>query len=74
MSATFDVDAFLAEPRQVQLATNGPTIRTLDYQWEDGCFWIVNGPWTKLLGRIQNDPKVVLIVVGIAGLKLTLKN
>ena len=62
VNACFDVDAFLAEPRQVQLATNGPTIRTLDYQWEEGCFWIVNGPWTKLLGRVQKDPAVALIV------------
>jgi nitroimidazol reductase NimA-like FMN-containing flavoprotein (pyridoxamine 5'-phosphate oxidase superfamily) len=61
-NATFDVDAFLAEPRQVQLATNGPTIRTLDYQWEDGCFWILSGPWAKLLERVRKDPKVALIV------------
>ena len=60
--ASFDVDAFLAEPRSVQVATNGPTIRTLDYQWEDGCFWIINGPWAKLFDRVQKDPKVVLMV------------
>ena len=60
--ASFDVDAFLAEPRQVQLATNGPTIRTLDYQWEDGCFWMISGPWAKLFARIQKDPKLALLI------------
>ena len=59
---SFDLDAFLAEPRPCQLATNGPTIRTLDFLWEDGCFWIPSGPWAKLLDRVTKDPKVVLIV------------
>jgi nitroimidazol reductase NimA-like FMN-containing flavoprotein (pyridoxamine 5'-phosphate oxidase superfamily) len=59
---SFDVDAFLAEPRVAQLATNGPTLRTVDYIWEDGCFWVPTGPWAKLLTFIQRDPKVVLVV------------
>jgi len=59
---SFDVDGFLAEPRCCQLATNGPTIRTLDFIWEDGCFWIPSGPWAKLLERIKKGPKVVLMV------------
>lgn len=60
--SAFNVDEFLAEPHNVQVATNGPTVRTLSYQWEDGCFWIINGPWSKLLGRVQKDPKLALIV------------
>lgn len=62
VDATFDVDAFLAERHSVRLATNGPTVRPLWYQWEEGSFWILNGPWAKLYGRIQKDPKVALIV------------
>jgi hypothetical protein len=58
----FDVDAFLAEPQQVYVATNGPTVRPLWYQWEDGCFWMINGPWAKLYARLQKDPKVALMV------------
>ena len=60
--ATFNVDAFLAEPNTVRVATNGPTIRPLWYQWEEGCFWIINGPWAKLFGRLQRDPKVALMI------------
>lgn len=60
--ATFDVDAFLAEPHGARLATNGPTVRPVWYQWEEGCFWVINGPWAKLFTRVQKDPRVALIV------------
>lgn len=60
--AGFDIDAFLAEPNIVRLATNGPTVRPLWYQWEEGCFWIINGPWSKMFARLQKDPKVALLV------------
>lgn len=59
---TFDLDAFLAEPHVVQVATNGPTIRPLWFQWEDGIFWVISGPWAKLFTRLQTDPKVALLV------------
>jgi nitroimidazol reductase NimA-like FMN-containing flavoprotein (pyridoxamine 5'-phosphate oxidase superfamily) len=58
----FDVDAFLAEPLTARVATNGPTVRPLWYQWEDGCFWMMNGPWAKLFKRVQTDPKISLVV------------
>jgi len=61
-SATFDVDAFLAEPLTARIATNGPTVRPIWYHWEEGCFWIMNGPWAKLFARVQTDPEVALIV------------
>jgi nitroimidazol reductase NimA-like FMN-containing flavoprotein (pyridoxamine 5'-phosphate oxidase superfamily) len=57
-----EVDAFLAEPITAQLATNGPTIRPMWYQWEDGAFWIISGPWAKLFARVQRDPEVALCV------------
>ena len=60
--ATFAIEAFLAEPNTARVATNGPTIRPLWYQWEDGCFWIINGPWAKLYGRVQKDPKLALMI------------
>jgi len=56
------IEAFLAEPITAQLATNGPTIRPIWYQWERGAFWINSGPWAKLFGRIQQDPEVALCV------------
>jgi Pyridoxamine 5'-phosphate oxidase len=58
----FDVDAFLAEPNQAFVATNGPTVRPLWYQWEDGCFWLISGPWAKLYSRTCKDPEIALIV------------
>lgn len=58
----FDVDAFLAEPLTARVATNGPTVRPLWYHWEDGAFWIINGPWAKLFERVQKDPKIALVV------------
>jgi nitroimidazol reductase NimA-like FMN-containing flavoprotein (pyridoxamine 5'-phosphate oxidase superfamily) len=58
----FDIDAFLAEPLTARVATNGPTVRPLWYHWEDGCFWIINGPWAKLYTRVQRDPAVSLVV------------
>jgi nitroimidazol reductase NimA-like FMN-containing flavoprotein (pyridoxamine 5'-phosphate oxidase superfamily) len=57
-----EIDEFLAEPITGQLATNGPTIRPMWYQWEDGAFWIISGPWAKLLGRVQKDPEVALCI------------
>lgn len=58
----FDVDAFLAEPLTARVATNGPTVRPLWYQWEGGCFWLISGPWAKLFSRIQRDPEISLVV------------
>jgi nitroimidazol reductase NimA-like FMN-containing flavoprotein (pyridoxamine 5'-phosphate oxidase superfamily) len=56
------VDAFLAEPITAQLATNGPTIRPVWFGWEGGAFWIISGPWAKLLERVRHDPKVGICV------------
>ncbi len=58
----FDVDAFLARPLVARVATNGPTVRPIWYLWEDRAFWILTGPWTKLLGRVRKDPRIALIV------------
>ncbi|MET0984469.1 MAG: pyridoxamine 5'-phosphate oxidase family protein [Steroidobacteraceae bacterium] len=58
----FDVDAFLAEPLTARVATNGPTVRPLWYQWEEGSFWMISGPWAKLFGRVQRDPEISLVV------------
>src|ERR1700746_195554 len=59
-----EVDDFLSGPLTGQLATNGPTIRPLWYQWEDNAFWIISGPWAKLVRRVQKDPSVAFCVDG----------
>src|SRR5262249_17866648 len=57
-----EVDDFLSGPLRGQLASNGPTIRPLWYQWEDKAFWIISGPWAKLHRRVQKDPGVAFCV------------
>src|SRR4051794_13093520 len=57
-----EVDEFLASPITAQLATNGPTIRPMWFQWEDRAFWIISGPWAKLFARVHADPKVAMCV------------
>ena len=58
----FDVDAFLAEANECRLATNGPTVRPMWYQWEDETFWVISGPHAKLYARLQKDPRASLVV------------
>lgn len=58
----FDVDDFLAQPLTARVATAGPTIRPTWYLWEDGAFWILSGPWGKLVDRIGVDPRLALSV------------
>jgi nitroimidazol reductase NimA-like FMN-containing flavoprotein (pyridoxamine 5'-phosphate oxidase superfamily) len=58
----FDVDEFLAAGLTARVATDGPTVRPMWYQWEDGCFWLMSGPWAKLFERVLVDPEVALVV------------
>jgi hypothetical protein len=58
----FEVEAFLAQPLVARVATNGPTVRPVWFLWEDGAFWILTGPWTKLHERVQRDPELALLV------------
>lgn len=61
----FDFDSFLAEPRNAVVATNGreaPVLRTLSFSWEEGAFWIITGPWAKLVDRLRKDPHISLLV------------
>jgi nitroimidazol reductase NimA-like FMN-containing flavoprotein (pyridoxamine 5'-phosphate oxidase superfamily) len=60
--ADFDVDAFLAQPLTARVATNGPTVRPTWYLWEDRAFWILTGPWAKLLGRVTANPVLAVTV------------
>ncbi|QSB16601.1 pyridoxamine 5'-phosphate oxidase family protein [Natronosporangium hydrolyticum] len=60
--ADFDLAEFLAQPLTARVATNGPTVRPTWFLWEDERFWIITGPWTKLLGRVRADPVVALVV------------
>jgi nitroimidazol reductase NimA-like FMN-containing flavoprotein (pyridoxamine 5'-phosphate oxidase superfamily) len=58
----FDIDAFLAQPLTARVATSGPTVRPTWYLWEDHAFWILSGPWARLLGRVRADPALALTV------------
>lgn len=61
-SRSFDVDTFLRQPLTACLATNGPTVRPVWFLWEDGAFWVLTGPWTRLFERVRSDPEVALVV------------
>ena len=61
----FDLEAFLARPLVARLATSGrrgPRVRPLWYLWEDGAFWWLTGPWSKLAQDLAEDPRVALVV------------
>ena len=58
----FGVAEFLARPLTARVATNGPTVRPAWYLWEDGAFWLLTGPWARLLSRVQADPAVAIVV------------
>ncbi len=55
----FDVDPFLARPLTARIATNGPTVRPTWFLWEDGAFWILTGPWARLLDLVRIDPAIL---------------
>ena len=61
-AADFDIDIFLAQPLTARVATNGPTVRPVWYLWEDQAFWILTGPWARLLGRVKADPALAITV------------
>ena len=61
----FDLEAFLARPLVARLATatdTGPRVRPLWYVWEDGAFWWLTGPWSRLRDHLAKDPRVALVV------------
>ncbi|GAA3572716.1 hypothetical protein GCM10022222_66150 [Amycolatopsis ultiminotia] len=58
----FDVDEFLARPLTARVATDGPTVRPTWYLWEDGAFWVLSGPWSRLPERVRASPRLALTV------------
>jgi hypothetical protein len=58
----FEVDAFLSRPLTARIATNGPTVRPTWFLWEEQAFWILTGPWARLLHRVQANPVIALVV------------
>ncbi len=58
----FDVDAFLGQPLTARVATSGPTVRPTWFLWEDGAFWILTGPWARLLDHVRTDPRLAIVV------------
>ena len=58
----FDIEAFLSRPLTARVATNGPTVRPVWFLWEGGAFWILTGPWARLLDHVRRDPAISLVV------------
>jgi nitroimidazol reductase NimA-like FMN-containing flavoprotein (pyridoxamine 5'-phosphate oxidase superfamily) len=61
----FDLDGFLARPLVARLATTGqggPLVRPLWFIWEEGAFWWLTGPWSRLAEILAADPRVALVV------------
>ncbi|WP_103334703.1 pyridoxamine 5'-phosphate oxidase family protein [Amycolatopsis sp. CA-126428] len=56
------IDDFLARPLTARVATDGPTVRPTWYLWEDGAFWILSGPWSRLPALLRSRPRVALCV------------
>jgi hypothetical protein len=57
-----DLEAFLAQPLVAHVAASGPTVRPVWFLWEEGCFWWLTGPWSALAQRLDDDPRVALVV------------
>jgi len=58
----FDIDEFLGQPLTARLATAGPTVRPVWYLWEESAFWILTGPWARLLALVERDRRLALVV------------
>jgi Pyridoxamine 5'-phosphate oxidase len=58
----FDIDAFLSQPLTARVATNGPTVRPVWFLWECEAFWILTGPWARLLDHVRRDPAISVVV------------
>lgn len=58
----FDVDTYLAEPRVGHVATAGPTVVPIWFLWEEGAFWWLTGPWSRLPERLATDAAAALVV------------
>src|SRR6266542_938470 len=60
--STEAIERFLARPLVARIATAGPTVRPVWYLWEDGAFWILTGPWSRLPEHVRRDPAVAIVV------------
>ena len=58
----FDVEGMLNEGIECSVAASGPSIRPTWFQFEDGYFWIISGPHTRLYHRVLKEPKVSILV------------
>jgi len=56
------MDDFLARPLTARVATDGPTVRPTWYLWEDGAFWILSGPWSRLPALVRARSRIALTV------------
>ncbi len=58
----FDLDAYLAQPLTARVAMAGPRVLPVWFLWEDNAFWIITGPWSRLLLIVREDPKIAICV------------
>ncbi|WP_410567630.1 pyridoxamine 5'-phosphate oxidase family protein [Amycolatopsis sp. cmx-4-61] len=56
------IDEFLALPLTARVATDGPTVRPTWYLWEEGAFWILSGPWSRLPALVRARPRIAVCV------------
>lgn len=56
------LDEFLARPLVAHLASSGPAVTPVWFLWEGGVFWWLTGAWSRLPSRLQEDPRVALVV------------
>jgi PPOX class probable F420-dependent enzyme len=61
-----EIDAFLAEPHTVVVATlyedGRPHLTTVWYRWDGEAFWIATNRTTVKYRHLQRDPRVTLLV------------
>ncbi|MFD8146491.1 pyridoxamine 5'-phosphate oxidase family protein [Streptomyces sp. NPDC059708] len=57
-----DLDAFLARPLVARVATQGPEVRPVWFLWEEGCFWWLTGPYSRMERILAADPRAALVI------------
>src|SRR5580704_5630988 len=49
-------------PLTARIATSGPAVRPTWFLWQDGSFWVLTGPWSRLISRVRADPALAAVV------------
>ena len=62
LQPAFDIDHFLGRPLTARLATARPAVRPVWYLWEEGQFWIMTGPWSRVPAEVARNPRAALVI------------